>query len=342
MNNDNDDCANLLELLRSVAIQSDKSYLTCECFREATGIPMSRIHRYYDSWAEACSAAGIESGNPGDNIVPNYSKGKDHAISELKRVAEHLNVNSLSKSQFNSCNPEIRASTAAGLCGGWDKALEAAGLERDSRFRDEIPAEDLTREFLAVCGELGQIPTVIQLTRRSDHSKNSFTRKFGSYTAFKRHAMDILLNDDTIDPSILAMLENHRDEISPPTQSESESAIRPHAKGRHLGFRAFAFAPTYEGEVVSLFSAVADELGFEIVAQRPAFPDCEARRLVDRRRNRYEKCLIEFEYRSSDYTKHKHPITGCDLIVCWVHDWSDCPIPVIEMHDAIRSLSGWR
>jgi hypothetical protein len=99
---------------------------------------------------------------------------------------------------------------------------------------------------------------------------------------------------------------------------------------------------TYETEVVSMFGAVAEELGFEIVAQREAFPDCEARRRLESSRNRYRKCLIEFEFRSRDFRKHHHPTAGCDLIVCWEHDWKECPIEVIELSSAIRRLDGWK
>jgi hypothetical protein len=116
----------------------------------------------------------------------------------------------------------------------------------------------------------------------------------------------------------------------------------PHEQSHHLGFRAFAFAPTYETEVVSIFGAVAGELGFEIVAQREAFPDCEARRLTDFRRRRYRKCLIEFELKSSDFRRHGHPADGCDLIVCWTHDWKDCPLDVLELSSEIKNLEGWR
>jgi hypothetical protein len=28
----------------------------------------------------------------------------------------------------------------------------------------------------------------------------------------------------------------------------------------------------------------------------------------------------------------------CDIIVCWEHDWPDCPIEVIELRDVIRKL----
>lgn len=40
---------------------------------------------------------------------------------------------------------------------------------------------------------------------------------------------------------------------------------------------------------------------------------------------------VEFERRSSDFKAHKHDPTKCDLIVCMIHDWDGCSIPVYEL-----------
>jgi hypothetical protein len=86
-----------------------------------------------------------------------------------------------------------------------------------------------------------------------------------------------------------------------------------------------------------------NQLGFEIIGNRSAFPDCQARRKVTRaNRERYADCMIEYEFASSDYRKHKHPPSGCDLIVCWRHDWSGCPIEVLVLEDEIKKLDGWK
>jgi hypothetical protein len=160
--------------------------------------------------------------------------------------------------------------------------------------------------------------------------------------AFKAAAIKHLLDAGTVlNESESQALQSHLKELCEESKEHVEQAP-PHHQGRSLGFRAFAFTPTYENEVVSLFSTIADELRFEIVAQRPAFPDCEARRVVDRTRKRYRKCLIEFELRSSDYVRHKHPVEGCDLIVCWEHDWRECPIEILELRSVIRRLPGWK
>jgi len=333
----------LLDLIRSASDQANGPYLTYARFRQLTGVPMNRVHQHFDCWTEACEAAGVRPGraSPG-NITPNFSKGKEHALQEVKRVAASLGVSALSRRQFDSHNPEVKACTVARLWGGWRNALQAAGLGVHPNYHEEISLDELAAEFLEVLDELGRIPTLNQLVRRSGHCKNTFTRKFGSYTDFKKRAISHLLDEPYVPKQTRGLIEDHLRCIRSRSRSPCPAPVAPHQKGRHLGFRAFAFAPTYEVEVVSLFTSVAEDLGFEVVSQRPAFPDCEARRLTNPRRRRYERCLIEFELMSSDYEKHGHPKKGCDLIVCWKHDWKDCPIEVLELSKEIRKLQGWK
>jgi hypothetical protein len=48
--------------------------------------------------------------------------------------------------------------------------------------------------------------------------------------------------------------------------------------------------------------------------------------------------LIEFEYQSSNFHDHGHSPEDCDLIVCWIHDWEDCPIEVLELMSQVKYL----
>ena len=34
---------------------------------------------------------------------------------------------------------------------------------------------------------------------------------------------------------------------------------------------------------------------------------------------------IEFEFESRNFRDHGHPPDGCDIIVCWRHNWAECP-----------------
>jgi hypothetical protein len=54
----------------------------------------------------------------------------------------------------------------------------------------------------------------------------------------------------------------------------------------------------------------------------------------------WQRVNIEFEFESRNFRDHGHPSTGCDVIVCWHHNWPDCPthIEVLELSSFIKSL----
>ena len=101
--------------------------------------------------------------------------------------------------------------------------------------------------------------------------------------------------------------------------------------GPPLTLAAMAHAPTNETGVIFLFGALAERLGFRVERLQSAFPDCEAKREV--LPGVWRAVRIEFEYESKNFVLHKHDPQGCDLIVCWRHNWPECPagIEVIEL-----------
>lgn len=106
--------------------------------------------------------------------------------------------------------------------------------------------------------------------------------------------------------------------------------------GEPLNFRGLQHSPINEQGVVFLFGMVCKELGYLVEAVQTGFPDCEAKRWVDN--NRLERVRIEFEFKSSNFVSHGHNADLCDLIVCWEHDWKDCPIEVLELRQEIQKL----
>jgi len=50
---------------------------------------------------------------------------------------------------------------------------------------------------------------------------------------------------------------------------------------------------------------------------------------------------IEFEFESKNFRDHGHPAGGCDAIVCWRHNWPECPkdIEAVELSSVIKSLA---
>jgi hypothetical protein len=53
-----------------------------------------------------------------------------------------------------------------------------------------------------------------------------------------------------------------------------------------------------------------------------------------------QRVNIEFEFESRNFRDHGHPLTGCDVIVCWRHNWLACPahIEVLDLSTFIKSL----
>jgi hypothetical protein len=96
-----------------------------------------------------------------------------------------------------------------------------------------------------------------------------------------------------------------------------------------MRFGPMVCAPTNEQGVLFLFGAMAEKLGFAILKVRREYPDCEAFRVLQG--DRVELVKIELEYESRNFLKHLHDAKKCDLIVCWRHNWPECPLPVIEL-----------
>jgi hypothetical protein len=105
--------------------------------------------------------------------------------------------------------------------------------------------------------------------------------------------------------------------------------------GEPINFRGIVYAPMNEAGVILLFSKVMKDLGIIYEASpSKTFPDMIARRKEE---GGWAKRYVEFEYKSSHFKTHKHDPDKCDIIVCWIHDWTDCPIEVIELKDLILS-----
>ena len=113
--------------------------------------------------------------------------------------------------------------------------------------------------------------------------------------------------------------------LSPETVARTERPIY----GEPINHRCMANAPTNEDGVLGLFVAMARDLDFIVTRIQRAFPDIEA--LRKGKDGRWRLTLAELEYESLGFVKHGHDPRGCDLLICWIHNWRDCPVEVIEL-----------
>ena len=101
--------------------------------------------------------------------------------------------------------------------------------------------------------------------------------------------------------------------------------------GDKVEFKSMSCAPVNELGVVYLFGVLHETFGFKIESIQAGYPDCVARRRIGP--NKWEEVRIEFEYDSKSFLSHGHDPNGVDAIVCWRHNWTECPkeIEVIEL-----------
>lgn len=103
--------------------------------------------------------------------------------------------------------------------------------------------------------------------------------------------------------------------------------IQIHETGGILGVRGIVYEPINEQGVILLFAALCHDLGFMIEGIRSSFPDALLRRRNSK--GTWNSCRAEFEFKSASFKSHKHNPGQCDMIICWEHDWADCPLEVL-------------
>ncbi len=99
-----------------------------------------------------------------------------------------------------------------------------------------------------------------------------------------------------------------------------------------------AHEPVNEMGVLVLFAMLSRQLGFIIDAVQAGFPDLLARMEVQP--GRWQPVRVEVEYESRNFKRHGHDARHCDLIVCWRHNWKNCPpnIQVLELSKVVQQL----
>jgi len=79
-----------------------------------------------------------------------------------------------------------------------------------------------------------------------------------------------------------------------------------------------------------------DELGIFYESSPSKGIDMVGRRRTDKG---LKRVFIEFEFNSRNFVTHKHDPKLCDILVCWEHDWKDCPIKeVLVLKDLIEQF----
>jgi len=241
-------------------------------------------------------------------------------------------------------NAGVTRSDVKRYFGTYQRAMEACNLERNSGGK-KVEMEPLFRDWAGIARKLQKIPTLAEYEMQSKYSVRPMIARYGSWLqvpdAMKLYAQEQDLTEEWLD--VLELVDRHtrrRAEMpgmSAPTYGTKILTDRP-MYGLRIQDSPLVFAPVNEQGVVYLFGALSERLGFLVLRVQTEFPDCEAMRVVDG--NRMQRVRIEFEYESRNFLRHMHEPAGCDLIVCWEHNWPECPLEVVELKGAVNREIG--
>jgi len=255
------------------------------------------------------------------------------------------------------------------MFGGWAGALEESGCERLKSGGTELTMQDLFEDWVAVARKVGRVPAIRQYEKLSRYSARPLKDRFKAWDKIPGALLEYGETRQlwTGNEDVKEMIERRMDEnatgkryrvamILPQNAQNARalgtplfSPIKPKLGllgtplpevvdvdllyGQPLTLSPMATAPVNELGVVYLFGAMAKDLGFVVLKIRPGFPDCEAWRRLEN--GRWQRVRIEFEFESRNFMLHDHDPKGCDLIVCWEHNWAACPVEVVELRNRV-------
>lgn len=273
---------------------------------------------------------------------------KQQVLDAIRQTAEKLG-HSPSRSEFEATSGLSEYHVLRNFP-SWREAVRQAGLEPNST-NIKLDDNTLLQDWGKLLRKHKNIPTSIQYGLEGTFSVDVLRRRFGGWSSIpykfrifaenKPEWADVLA---LLPPSISKAVMNKPSSDNLVVIQSRPSHQKLHTKleaqptyGNPIDFRGLRHEPVNEQGVVFLFGMVARELGYSIEAIQQGFPDCEAKRQVDT--GKWQRVRIEFEYESRNFRDHGHPVEGADVVVCWKHNWPDCPLEVLELSTAIGSLA---
>jgi len=230
--------------------------------------------------------------------------------------------------------------------GSFTQALRECNLERATSSGQKVLLEPLFVDWAGVVRKVGKAPSMSEYEALSKYSCKPLIRCFGSWRqvtyGLTQFAEGRGLADQWRAELELAAVKSGDQDAQwlIPREGTADGAKMPPARptagatyGPPMWPGPLAYAPVNEMGVVFLFGWLAPHLGYVVHGLQPEFPDCEAMRRVGE--NSWQLVKAEFEYESRNFLKHMHDVKGCDLIICWKHNWPECPLEVLELRKAV-------
>lgn len=314
-------------------------------FEQNTTIPSHTLNYHLGSWNRALKEAGLSPEDSGDTKSGRVPEDDDELLLDLLRIHQETGETPtaallasrgkyeyrhygarwksiseafmLARSKFPPKPRTILSSSSSSLSSSASSSVSSSSSSPDSLLSggdEPLDLSGLTVEFGRNDKKPKTKASIVEIPVAVKDAENLPGDAGGG---------DIMIDKQTI-------------KLIPQTFKPKIAKKKPKFLGEPVRFRGLKFAPVNETGVAFLFGMVGHELGFVVEALRTESPDCEGKRCLDTTNDQWEQVKIDFEYKSSDFQKYDTDENESDLVVCWIHDWEECPIEVLELQAVIK------
>jgi len=242
---------------------------------------------------------------------------KESIKRSIRRISDHIGKTPTQKEYKKYRNSkEFSLEQVLYRFGGiWSDAVKYAGLEPNPFQQPprppEITREELIDEFVRVANEVGKVPSPHLFRSKAKFSWVPYKTRWGSWRA-----------------AVEDITQSYSDRFEFNVNTEKKNKKLKNRKKLRFGI-PLIFEPTNEIETIILFSFLADELGYNIKEVKSDFPDA----ILEKDG---KDINVEFEFLSSNYLQHCHPLDFDGICICWRKD-SDIPhIEILSLEEYIR------
>jgi Homing endonuclease associated repeat len=233
--------------------------------------------------------------------------------------------------------------------GTYTRMLAESGIQRQGPGC-RVESNALFLDWMAIVRRLGRIPTMTDYEMEGKYSIRPLLTRSGIWGNVPGRVKGYIVQNGLEDEwkDVLEIIAAHPEGTHRRIRTSATILRTAIQKDKLAGrpiygkpmFRPFSFAPVNEQGVLFVLGAVAPELGLCITRVQGRFPDVEAMKEIGP--NECVRVNYELEYESRNFLEHGHLIDECDGIVCWINNWPDCPVEVIELRRVVEELRNRR
>ena len=316
----------IIKELRRVATDLGKTSLSISDFREHSRVSLSKVRGTFGTWNAAVTEAGLDPIPPvTTKSARNPGPTEEQLLQEIIRVTKEVG-----KIPTHTTVRRFGAFSETPYRNRWGSLRDAAELAYEKYGWPLSPDARVESKAVSVQDK----PEPRRVRKYIRQTRIQTAQVAPEPTKVKPEPTKVPPEPPQAKAKSIRPTKT-QSVIDQPKQSTDRRRVQ---FGEPIDFRGVRFAPVNKQGVLHMFGMVSCELGFLIEAIRTEFPDCEAKRRMDTQGQTWEQVSIAFEYRSSAIREHGLSLDECDLIICWTHDWKDCPIEVLELRTQIASL----